>query len=127
MKKEIGKLSRKTFEVDVLSDPYAARLTTLVERKFESGEGVVSKEKIPEEPDGGKVIDLMEVLKKSFEAEAEESSGRKRGKPGRGKKKRPDLDRKTKSELYDMAQDIDIPNRSRMSKDELIRAIRKAS
>jgi hypothetical protein len=39
---------------------------------------------------------------------------------------RPPLDELTKEELYRRAQDADIPGRSEMSKDELLRALQKS-
>jgi DNA end-binding protein Ku len=38
----------------------------------------------------------------------------------------PPLDELTKEELYRRAQDADIPGRSEMSKDELVRALQKS-
>jgi hypothetical protein len=43
------------------------------------------------------------------------------GNPNRG------LEARTKDELYNRARDLDIDGRSRMSKDELVRAIRRRS
>ena len=47
------------------------------------------------------------------------------GTNGNGKTKADDLDELSKDELYEMAQDKDIPGRSQMNKDELKKALQK--
>jgi DNA end-binding protein Ku len=60
----IKKLSRKTFDTDVLVDRTQERLLELIEQKRAAGEDVVEAEDSEEPPDD--IIDLMEVLKRSL-------------------------------------------------------------
>ncbi|MFO7545846.1 MAG: Rho termination factor N-terminal domain-containing protein [Trueperaceae bacterium] len=71
----------------------------------------------------------MQVLKQSL-AQAEDGGGDGSGKRGGSGKKATDaadLERRTKSELYERAQALDIEGRSSMTKQELVDAIRAAS
>lgn len=126
-------------EMEELRDRWADRLLELVERKKEEGEGVVRPSGAAAREEGrGDVIDLMEALKRRI-GRGEDGQGAERtrseGRAGRpsGDGAAPeaardeDLAERTKDELYERARDLDIPGRSRMSKDELIRAIRDAS
>jgi len=63
-------------------------------------------------PEPTKVIDLMEALRRSVEGSHRHRS-------------RPDLDSASKSELDRMARDLDIKGRSKMSKSELARAVKR--
>ncbi|HEX2029660.1 MAG TPA: Ku protein [Nitriliruptorales bacterium] len=89
-------------------DEYQERLVEYLEAKAE-GEEVTVKPP-PEEPGG--VVDLMEAL--------EASLGRRRDRSDR-EDRYADL---TRDELYELAQQRDIPGRSAMSKDELTQALR---
>jgi DNA end-binding protein Ku len=99
-------------------------MQTLVERKLEAGEDVVSlpEDREAPEPEGGEVIDLMEVLKRRLEDSAppdakDEGDGAQRATP---------LERRTKAQLYARARELDIRGRSNMTRDQLIAAIREA-
>ena len=76
----------------------------------------------PAEPVEGAsdVIDLMEILKRRLQGEAEEDDRAGDAQPE-------DLREASKAELYARAQELDIPGRSGMSKDELVRAIRRTA
>lgn len=104
-----------TVEFDPMAyeDTYRQRVLDLVERKAK-GQAIVVEE--PEEATD-EVTDLMAAL------EASVSSIRE----ARDRKRRPSLDALTKDELYERAADADVAGRSKMSKDELIDALRKAS
>jgi DNA end-binding protein Ku len=105
-----------------LKDEDADRLLALVRKKKASRRDVQPLPETAEEEreETGKVIDLMEVLKRSLEEKDSSSapSGKKVG-------KRQNLSSKTKKELYEQAQKLDIPGRSDMDKDELVQAIRE--
>lgn len=128
--KAIRKLTRKTFDLTELEDDYARRVRALVEEKRKRGVGITAApaELVDVDEDGAEVIDLMEVLKRSLRppepgprragesrvAEAPTANGR-------------DLGSMTKAELYEYAQEMDIRGRSGMTKQDLIRALRKSA
>jgi DNA end-binding protein Ku len=122
IEKEIAKLEKKELAVTELKEQSAERLLKLVRRKVKKGEDVVRME--PEDvEESGQVIDLVEMLQRSLRGEA--AKGRK---PARGDgrtdgRSAGDLAKKSRSELYDRAQQLDIPGRSSMTKDELVQAI----
>ena len=123
---EIGKAMRKLHAAELdesqLSDRYARRLDDLVQRKLESGEGVIEapEETEPSETDGADIIDLLHVLKERMQ-EPEDGEGSRQASSGSGK-----LESRSKAQLYERAKSLDIPGRSNMSKEELIEAIRDA-
>lgn len=128
----IAKLEEDEMDPDELQERSAARLMKLVKRKMKAGEDVVKGEAAPEE--SGKVIDLVEMLQRSLQGTPERAAGKGNGK-GNGKAKaakggnghaRRELKELPKSELYEKAQELDIPGRSGMTKDELVRAIGQA-
>jgi DNA end-binding protein Ku len=128
VEKAIKARTRKELDESELEDDYARRLRALAERKRKKGAGVVEAppEMIEDPDDETDVIDLMEVLKRSLQrpepgprrAGERETSSRR---PGR------DLRSMTRAELYEYAQELDIPGRSGMNKDELIRALRRSA
>ncbi|MBI5444442.1 MAG: Ku protein [Deltaproteobacteria bacterium] len=75
--------TRKFLDMDVLKDRRAERLMRLVRRKLASGEDVVhlAGEGHEEEEEGG-VVDLMELLKRSVEREAEPSEASEKASGG---------------------------------------------
>lgn len=102
-------------------DTYRERVMGLIEAKQRGEEVVVTAE----EPESAEVVDLMAKLEQSVEAA-------RRRRPGNAHQAEPldrsgdDLAAKSKSELYETAQDLDVPGRSSMTKDELVEAIRAA-
>ncbi len=155
MQKAIEALTEKGFAREELQDLQSQRIVARAEEKFARGEDVIAlgEEDAPDvEPEqGGEVVDLMQVLKQSLaegrppgqaaRSDADKSKPEKRAKPaaGRGKeKKRPTSQRGTgkrrsaeleglsRDELYERAQQLDLPGRSRMSKAELAKAIAAA-
>ncbi len=105
-----------------LEDRRDEELEALVARKRKAGSDVVD---LPEEERekgarGAEVIDLIEVLRRSLEG------------GGDGDEARPvaaerddGLGDRTRDELYERAQELDIPGRSSMKKAELVEAIRR--
>ena len=149
MERAIEGLSADDFERDELAGTRDRLLLQQVERKLASGEDVMPLPDLDEsapdveddEDDSGNVIDLMNVLKERLRqtGEDEEADEHKpapdRGNAGRHssrKKKarrragRDQQERLTKAELYQRARELDIAGRTRMTRDELARAIRKA-
>jgi DNA end-binding protein Ku len=131
------KLDRKDLE-----DEDVAALYALAERKHKAGLDVVEIEEAPADAtdEGAEIIDIMSVLrqrlaggpaptpaadKSAGKAPAREHSAQRAG-PARAGAPRADegLASRSKQELYERAKQLDLPNRSRMSKDELIAALR---
>lgn len=138
-----------SWEPEKYRDTYRERVEDLIERKRQ-GEEIVTESQPPEE---GKVVDLMEALRRSAEeARGGRSGSQSRGKQNPGKKapgkkahskKAPgkqtsgkgkgkgagdgaDVDRMSKSDLAKLAADLGIQGRSKMGRDELAAAVRKA-
>jgi DNA end-binding protein Ku len=136
VEKAIRKLTRKTLDESELEDDYARRLRALVEKKKKARRGVVAAPAgvVAEDEDGGEVIDLMEVLKRSLRRpdpgarragdERRPSARRTAQRAARGDG---DLRSWTKAALYERAQELDIPGRSGMTKEQLLRALRKTA
>ncbi|HZA60295.1 MAG TPA: Ku protein [Actinomycetota bacterium] len=110
------------WEPDRYQDMYRQRVLELVERKAR-GEEIV----VPEEAEPTKVVDLMDALRASVEATRGEPrpAGRTERRPGpkRGKREEQPASRE---DLYAEAQRLGVPGRSKMSKDELAAAVRRA-
>ncbi|MGJ5756080.1 DNA end-binding protein Ku [Streptomyces puniciscabiei] len=112
-------------------DTYEERVKRLVAAKRE-GEEVVGE---PQPPEATNVIDLMDALSRSVEQSR--SRGRKGGggKPATGKKRATgkkqaagrreseDLGDLSKAELYERASAAGVPGRSRMTRDQLVKAL----
>lgn len=99
-------------------DTYRERVADLIERK-RRGEEIVTQGAPPE---SAAVVDLMEALRRSAEA----ARGRRGGGGGRRGDASGDLSQMTKSELTGLAGLLDIAGRSKMDRNELADAIRKA-
>jgi DNA end-binding protein Ku len=142
----IDRLKKQSLAEKELRDAWAERLLKLVERKAKKGEDTVELPEEVEAPADSDVIDLMEVLKRSLQgakerrSERSASSGRARKSSGRSDAKsgssgrsaakksgaKNDLSALSKEELYERAQELDIPGRSSMSKAQLVRALERA-
>ena len=101
------------FDPAAYEDTYQQRVVEFLEAKAK-GQKV---ELTPPERDTGGVVDLMSALEASLERAA---SGRA---AGNGRADTDDLSAMTKDELYDLAQERDLPGRSSMTKDELVAAL----
>ncbi|HEX2205719.1 MAG TPA: Ku protein [Longimicrobium sp.] len=136
---EIGKRLEAHLDRKELVDRSAERLKKLARAKLRSGEDVVTPEERGEERT--EVIDLMEILKRRMREAADEDApaasgggapsrggGRSKGsKAADGGDGGEDLDEQSRAELYERAKELDIPGRSSMSKDELVKAIRRSA
>ena len=117
----IEALERDALDSDELSDRYAAQIEALAQKKEKKREDIVDIAAAEEEEEaegGGEVIDLMKLLK--------DRVGKVRTEGSRGKSGPESLEKLSKEELYERAQALKIPGRSRMDKDELVAALRKA-
>lgn len=116
LRKAIESLKSKRLSRDQLVDHYQQRLMRHIEDKIKSGKDVLAapEEVVEEREESENVIDLMEVLKERLRARQPHSAPRQEN-----------LERASKSELYERAQQLDIPGRSKMSKQQLIKALAK--
>ncbi len=104
------------------ADTYRERVLDLIERKAKGEEIVVSE---PEQR--APVLDLMAALEQSLDA-AREGKKTKEGAASNGSRgKKTDYDGWSRAQLEDEARKRDIPGRSKMNKDELVDALRRAS
>lgn len=122
-----------TWEPDAYQDRYRERVQGLIDEKLEGREIVLAK---PVEEESN-VVDLMEALRRSVD-EARESRKDKDSASSRSetsskadaKSKKPtqgeQLAMMSREELYQLASDIKVPGRSKMSRDELRRAVEEA-
>jgi DNA end-binding protein Ku len=108
-----------------------------VARKLKSGKDVIRapEEVVEEYEEESNVIDLMQVLKERLqgrtpEEPSPEQPARQPARKGHGRTKsrrrgKKDLEKLSKEALYERAQGMNIPGRSRMSKQELADALSK--
>lgn len=120
----INKLKKSTLSEKELQDEWSAALLKLVEKKAKKGEDTVDLPDEAREAPDSDVIDLMAVLKRSLEGA--QSSGKSTARKGTKRAGGTELKSLTKDELYERAQELDIPGRSGMTKTQLVRAIEKA-
>jgi DNA end-binding protein Ku len=152
MDREIGKLAEARLDRGELEDHSADRLLKLVRRKAKAGKDVVHVEEPESRPSD--VIDLMEILKARLQGVAEgddaprrssasaprKAASKSKSKPSSTRRTKPassarakaggktaDLAGSSKADLLKRAQKLDIPGRSAMSKDELVKAIRRSA
>lgn len=147
--REIGKALEAHLDRKELKDLSAERLVKVARAKLRAGEDVVHVEERGDAEDRSEVIDLMEILKRRMQeasdddeapAAASRSSGSKSASKGKskgtgggkskgsGKKAASgDLAGQSRAELYERAKKLDIPGRASMSKDELVKAIRRSA
>ncbi|GAB3904294.1 Ku protein [Kibdelosporangium lantanae] len=108
-------------------DTYTERVRKLIEDKAAGNEVVV--EEAP--PEATEVVDLMEALRRSVEASSGKSATAKSGKSGKSAKSARasdvDLSDLTKAELEERARSLKIAGRSKTNREELEKAVAKAS
>jgi DNA end-binding protein Ku len=138
MLKAIRSKSEDELDESELEDAWAERLEDLVMRKRKKGRDVVkAPAEAQVEEEDVKVIDLLEVLKRSMaEAGSPPKKPAKRagrqGSEGGARSTREtagseDLEALSRDELYERAKALDIPGRSSMSKKQLAEAVRSAA
>ena len=104
------------FDPSGYEDTYQQRVVEFLEAKSR-GQKVDLQ---PPERDTGGVVDLMSALEQSLERAAQgRGAASDAGDTG-------DLQDMTKDELYDLAQEREVPGRSSMTKDELVAALSEA-
>ena len=138
--KAVEALEAEELDPAEMTDDYSRRVEEYARAKRKRGEGVVETPEASDDEEHEEPTDLMNVLKwslrqaeegsgKSGKASAKKPSAKKPAaeKPAAKKPAGPDLDDLTKAQLYEHAQELDVPGRSKMSRDELLRAVRTAS
>lgn len=140
IEKLIKRNTQAELDTSLLKDDFAERLKKLVEKKRKDHQDVVQtttaqkgEAEDPENEEAG--IDLLESIRLSLRGEDGFHAKRKSHRDGKDSSKSGGsskaqaaggLEKETKEELYDQAKKLDIPGRSKLSKEELIRAIRQA-
>jgi DNA end-binding protein Ku len=102
-------------------DTYTEQVEKLIEDKREGKEIVAETE--PSEPT--KVVDLFEALSRSVEGRKKRRDEAPAAKKS-AKAQEEDLDSLTKADLDKLAKELDIKGRSKMSRDELSKAVAEA-
>jgi DNA end-binding protein Ku len=152
--KVIEELTRDELDMSELEDRDAHALQALARSKEEKGQEVVelaAGADLESEEGGGKVVDLMKILRRTLAKNAQVSTqdggptegaggsarsevalrarGRARHQSGRSnasRSKADDLARQSNSALHEIAGRLDIRGRSKMDKRQLIAAIRRS-
>jgi DNA end-binding protein Ku len=110
------------------NDTYTKQVEKLIEDKREGREIVAESE--PSEPT--KVVDLFEALSRSVEGRKKRRDGGEAASDeaapakSKGGKAEEDLDSLSKADLDKLARDLDIKGRSKMSREELTKAVAAA-
>jgi DNA end-binding protein Ku len=113
MAKQLIEQYSGTFEPQEYRDTYRDALCEIIEAK-RKGEQV----RVEAEPELEAPTDLMAALRASVEAARRRGSRAASGDGG--------LESLSKDELYQLAKDADVPGRSEMSKQELVKALKAA-
>jgi DNA end-binding protein Ku len=128
----VAELAADEVDAEELRDGSVQRLHSLIDSKLERGVDV-ERAPAPEAVESeAQIIDLMEVLKRRLQPEAQERSvaagnGERKQRAARGRDGGDDeLASKSRSELYERAKALQVPGRSKMDKGELLRALRDA-
>jgi DNA end-binding protein Ku len=134
MERALAELNEDELDLKLLDDEYANALRELAEAKRDAGRDVVEIEEAPAEDDEepAEVIDIMAVLKERMggaerKQPARAQGGRTAERPAATRAAGDDaLAEMSKKELYERAAKLGVPGRSRMSREALIAALRKA-
>lgn len=110
-KELVGKMSKSFSDID-MEDHYYQMMKQMINDKIEGKEVVRVEEEEPEPRD------IMTALKESIESSGNGEHDRQNGERENG------FEEMTKKELYEKAEEADIRGRSKMSKDELIKALK---
>lgn len=122
-------LYSETLDRNLLADREAQRVRERIDAKLSAGQDVLSEPEAEPTEDESNVVDLMEVLKARLQgrpAPEEDEQTRKTGTHKKaGKKESTDIESLNRDELYDRAREKHINGRSKMSKRELVEALKK--
>jgi len=148
----MGKLKRDQLDVDELADRYAEELHRIAQAKEKKHQDVIhitsaAEDENAEEGAGADVVDLVKLLRQRLSSGATvqtaDQTGTAHAHAGAKSTRKPpkratpassaakaagsDLSALSKEDLYERAQALEIPGRSKMDRDELIAAIKKAA
>jgi len=119
----IKKSMHKQLDLEQLSDQHAQLLMQHIEEKLKAGNDVVPAPKEPEPVEAeSNVIDLMQVLKERLQGRRPGPLSQSHPQEQSNPKQR-SVKTRNKHDLYEQAQELDIPGRSKMTKQQLIAAI----
>lgn len=124
----IQKSTSKQLDMEQMGDQQTHKLMQYIEQKLNTGSDVVPAATEPEPvASESNVIDLMQVLKERLQGRSmQPSSSPKKQESGRKQHKQQRTAKEVnKHDLYEQAQELDIPGRSRMTKQQLIAAINR--
>ena len=112
------------WEPENYRDTYRERVEQLIEAK-QNDEEIVTEQPAAEE---GKVVDLVAALQASIDRARGHTPGnaKQAQQPLTTRRAADELEGLSKSELYDLAQDLEVPGRSKMNRDALVTAVREA-
>lgn len=126
MRAAIRKSTRKRLDRSQLDDPQTRSLMQRIEKKLKSGKDLLPAPEEPEAAEGeSNVIDLMQVLKERLQGRQPQGARPEPAKKQAGRR-HPALRKRSTQELYEQAQKLAIPGRSKMTREELIEAIARA-
>jgi DNA end-binding protein Ku len=141
IEQEIRIAARPGLDPAELRDEQSARVLGLAQRKLAEGRdvfrphesGYPEEEHEQEEQGGGRVIDIMQLLKASLARPSDEPGNDGKDEPLHRSADSQDagtvddagLEGMSRSALYRRAQELDIPGRSAMTREELLEAIRR--
>ena len=131
LRRFLKKHLKKTLDPSELEDTALVRAREIIERKLKSKRDVVQIEQEQVEAEGrsADVIDLMAALKRSL---AKNAGNTGKAEPATRlastqSESVPDLEARSKQELYERAQALNIRGRSGMTKPELAKAIARSA
>lgn len=121
MTRTMESLAARQVNRSTLRDRQMQRLRDGINAKLKSGEDVVrlpeaTREEAADEA-GADVIDLMQVLKDRLQGR------RTKARRANGEQRDTGLGELTRDELYERARELEIPGRSNMSKQQLVKAL----
>lgn len=127
MQQAMEQLKADKLEREQLADRQTQRVLKRIEEKLEAGTDVVAApdEVTDEYEEESNVIDLMQVLKDRLQGRQPTASAQPPAEKRQARDNEEALDKHSKSELYELAQALDIAGRSNMSKQQLVDAIRR--
>ncbi len=127
MLKDIQAPAADRLDRDELSDLHSRRIRERVDSKFKAGRDVVrlpeaDAESEEEAEEGAEVVDLMQYLKRSLQQEESDAAEPREDSGTAG---RDGAIGRSKAELYERARELEIPGRSKMTREQLMEAIER--
>lgn len=120
-----------TLDRALLSDRVTQRVWELIEAKLEAGRDVLKEPDMEPVEEEGKVVDLMQVLKERLQGKAaprtqagEKETGQEGSHSRTGTEEEAEFEALNRDQLYQRAREKHINGRSKMSKRELVQALK---